>query len=460
MLPLLVAPLSKETINRLQSFRIHAIMDSTTLSFWRQGVSLWYSEDYFMAMTVWQHALQDLVDPIDFPWRQQEQRRRGDDNDDNDGVLSANYAGLSRLIPLYLFLGGCYLDAQEFAMAEKCCRQGLQLLLVELAHDDGNNVDNVQDNNMPKQCQRKNLGIRLVQELMSCWEENPDTSLRHCQESRKLVQWILRQEQKHHHHRHSTAIIGNYWKDAWQRPAFVYPDLPSQAHCPSQDQPGWCRILEDCYDTIRGECQALLATNDNGWRGLPRVGDGSHRQGAGAHDGNVVSAGGDWREVVLFGAGAEPAGSVAPQTRALLQAHCPDAVSLADQGGGEVIFSILAPRTRIARHCASTNLRWTAHLGLIVPSSGTTKQSGPRVQIRVADTWHGWEEGKMLVFDDSYEHEVVNESPDEIRVVLLMRFWNPNLPVAARSDALQQALDWKAKEQEGRFHPPGPPLDC
>eukprot|EP00957_Ditylum_brightwellii_P197881 15074708-Ditylum_brightwellii.AAC.1 len=47
-------------------------------------------------------------------------------------------------------------------------------------------------------------------------------------------------------------------------------------------------------------------------------------------------------------------------------------------GGGEVVFSLLAPHTKIAPRCASTNMRLTAYLGLYVPTkeddNGTNEQ--------------------------------------------------------------------------------------
>lgn len=42
-----------------------------------------------------------------------------------------------------------------------------------------------------------------------------------------------------------------------------------------------------------------------------------------------------------------------------------------------------------------------------------------------------WTEGKCIVFDDSYEHEVWNRSADD-RVVLLLNFWHPALPPEQR----------------------------
>lgn len=391
---------------------------ATRLEFWEESVSLWYAQDYWAAMYTWQNGLEHLVRPLPLPWQENEQNEgrpggskyTGDDDDPKLAVFA----------PLYLFLAGCYLDAQEFSLAEECCRQGLQAIL------------------MASTCSEdeQEVAVRLVQELCSCWEEDRSV-ITHCEYARSLIEWL---QQQHPH------VTGNYWSDTWQRPAWIYPSLRSTAVCSRANHPAWCRRLEQYSATILDECQTLWKDS---WQDLPRVGEGQHRQGAGAHDGSVVNAEGDWREVVLFGAGAQHTANVAPQTRRFLQTHCPDAGSLAEQGGGEVIISILAPHTHISPHCASTNLRWTAHLGLQIPKTG-------RVKIRIADQWNEWKEGQVLVFDDSYEHEVVNTS-DEVRVVLLLRFWNPHLSEGQRSLAIAQALEWKTQEQERRFHPPTPP---
>jgi len=55
------------------------------------------------------------------------------------------------------------------------------------------------------------------------------------------------------------------------------------------------------------------------------------------------------------------------------------------------------------------------HLGMVVPQG---------CYIRVGPEERTWEEGKMLVFDDSFEHEVWNHS-EFVRIVLFMNFWHP-----------------------------------
>lgn len=94
-------------------------------------------------------------------------------------------------------------------------------------------------------------------------------------------------------------------------------------------------------------------------------------------------------------------------------------------------------------------------------ASTTTDKGKCQCQIRVADQWLTWEEGKIIVFDDSYEHEVIN-STNSIRVVLLFRFWHPSLLTQEkRHDALELALKSKRKESLRRYNPPPPlPPSC
>jgi hypothetical protein len=185
------------------------------------------------------------------------------------------------------------------------------------------------------------------------------------------------------------------------------------------------------------------------------VGQGDHRDGSGQHDGRIVH-GGDWREIVLFGAGVNPDGSskddVAPRTKLWIRTHLQEAVELAQSGGGEVIFSILQPHTTLLPHCATTNLRLTAHLALSIPGD----DGKGKCRIRVGSRWESWQRGKVLVFDDSFEHEVENTT-DQMRAVLLIRFWHPRLQ--ERSSALDNALRARRLDQVQRFNPPLPGMD-
>ena len=108
--------------------------------------------------------------------------------------------------------------------------------------------------------------------------------------------------------------------------------------------------------------------------------------------------------------------------------------------------SCQTPPTRTRRHVGRRKLRprWRVH------------PSGPSCRIRVGEEWRCWEEGKVLLFDDSFEHEVENKT-NELRVVLLIRFFHPALMEAsegARHVALQQASANQTAAERGRYECP------
>ena len=89
-----------------------------------------------------------------------------------------------------------------------------------------------------------------------------------------------------------------------------------------------------------------------------------------------------------------------------------------------VLFSLLKPRAHIPPHNGLINTRLICHLPLLVP--------GP-AWLRVGSETRHWQEGKLLIFDDSIEHEAMNEA-DETRVVLLFDIWRPELTLQERDE--------------------------
>ena len=87
-------------------------------------------------------------------------------------------------------------------------------------------------------------------------------------------------------------------------------------------------------------------------------------------------------------------------------------------------LSILDGNKHINAHRGAFNGVLRYHLGLKIP------QDPSQCRIRVDNDIRSWEEGKSLVFDDSFEHEVWNDS-DEVRVVLFVDFERP-LPLIPR----------------------------
>jgi beta-hydroxylase len=99
---------------------------------------------------------------------------------------------------------------------------------------------------------------------------------------------------------------------------------------------------------------------------------------------------------------------------------CPQTTELVEQipGMKTAFFSILLPHKHIPEHCGPYKGVIRYHLALKVPHSSTD------CQIRVGNEIRHWQEGKSLIFDDTFPHEAWNKTND-IRVVLFVDFLRP-----------------------------------
>jgi beta-hydroxylase len=78
-------------------------------------------------------------------------------------------------------------------------------------------------------------------------------------------------------------------------------------------------------------------------------------------------------------------------------------------------FSILHPHVKIAEHRGAYKGYLRYHLGVKIPTP--VQQCG----IKIKDETFHWENGKSIIFDDTYQHSAWNNS-NEIRVVLYVDF--------------------------------------
>jgi beta-hydroxylase len=143
-----------------------------------------------------------------------------------------------------------------------------------------------------------------------------------------------------------------------------------------------------------------------------------------------------WRSYFLWGYGyrVDEALAACPVTAATV-AQIP--------GLNSAFFSILAPGAHIPVHRGVTKALVTCHLGLIVPRDGD-------VRMRVGERVVRWAEGETLVFDDTYDHEVWNDTSG-IRVVLLIQFRRPmRQPGKWLADTLMHLIRKSAFVQEAR----------
>lgn len=135
----------------------------------------------------------------------------------------------------------------------------------------------------------------------------------------------------------------------------------------------------------------------------------------------------DWHSFMLKGKVQHEFCQQFPQTATILQKLRHEGLLFAGTPFGYSFFSTLSPKSSIAAHSGPMNFRLRVHLPLHVPSAST------ECGIRVGPTTRSWCEGKALVLDDSYEHEVWNES-DSKRVILLVDLWHPDVTMQERKD--------------------------
>jgi len=162
----------------------------------------------------------------------------------------------------------------------------------------------------------------------------------------------------------------------------------------------WVGDVEAAYPAIRSELEALLEHPER----IPAFHQISPDQ-------ERISKGDNWKVFTFHAYGTR-----IEDNRAL----CPQTSKLIDRIPGlqNAWFSILAPGYHIPPHHGPTRAVVRLHLGLIVPEDRES------CWIRVDDQICTWEEGKVIVFDDTYEHEVRNDTPDR-RVVLFVDFDRP-----------------------------------
>jgi aspartyl/asparaginyl beta-hydroxylase (cupin superfamily) len=163
------------------------------------------------------------------------------------------------------------------------------------------------------------------------------------------------------------------------------------------------RLLDQSYPVIRKEMEAVLNYKER----IPRYHDLDKGE-------NYISGSLDpdksWRVFMLRSMVGSPRANQAkcPRTTALLR-RIPNIY--------QAFFSILDPGKSIPAHNGFYFGYLRYHLGLRIP-----KTNPPTM--RVKDRYHTWEEGRSILFDDSWNHEVYNKS-DDLRVVFIVDVLRP-----------------------------------
>ena len=162
----------------------------------------------------------------------------------------------------------------------------------------------------------------------------------------------------------------------------------------------WALEMESNWRDIRRELDQVLKYRKE----LPRFYDITP-------DNKRIAGDDNWKSFVLYGFGyrSEKTCRLCPQTARLLEKV---------PGLFTAFFSILAPGAHIPRHRGVPKAVIRCHLGLRVP------EQQQDCIIFIDDQPYMWEEGRALLFDDTYFHEVHNKT-NEDRVILLIDFERP-----------------------------------
>ena len=162
----------------------------------------------------------------------------------------------------------------------------------------------------------------------------------------------------------------------------------------------WTSELEASSEKIRSEASNLLRNRSL----LPNFQEISTDQKAITQDNR-------WKTHFLYGYGVKMdySCSLCPVTTQTIESI---------PGMKTAFFSILAPGKHIPSHRGPYKGVVRYHLGLIIP------KEAKQCKIRVHNDYRFWQEGKSLIFDDTYQHEVWNDTNEE-RVVLFLDIERP-----------------------------------
>jgi Aspartyl/Asparaginyl beta-hydroxylase len=189
-------------------------------------------------------------------------------------------------------------------------------------------------------------------------------------------------------------IISDQWRPHDEIHAYM-PGLGPTSPFYDTSKVQLCRDLEDNYEVITQEYKALLADEKDRFQSVTSM---NYEAG--------------WKTLVLFYNGHRIPKfpyHLCPTTTQILEKY-----PLAGRIAG---FNRQNPSSGIPLHSDGNNMWLTTQMGIQVPSDQSA-------WIRVGPEKRYWENGKCLLYDTTYEHETMNESATEERVVLHVDFFN------------------------------------
>lgn len=162
----------------------------------------------------------------------------------------------------------------------------------------------------------------------------------------------------------------------------------------------WAAAVESDWRKVRAELDQVMHYRDQ----MPSFQDILKEV-------STIQTDNDWKTFFLAGIGMDCSENAK---------RCPETMRLLGKipGMKTAFFSILSPHKHIPAHRGAYNGVLRLHLALLVP------EPRERVRIRIGNEFRNWSEGKALIFDDTFNHEVWNDT-DGYRVVLFVDFARP-----------------------------------
>eukprot|EP00979_Chaetoceros_neogracilis_P016800 scaffold9551_cov267-Chaetoceros_neogracile.AAC.1 len=174
-----------------------------------------------------------------------------------------------------------------------------------------------------------------------------------------------------------------------------------------------CNKLSENIDVIEKEYEALLSD---------MLGKGKKDRFQSVTSMNYDAG---WKTLVLFYNGHRIKDfpyHLCPVTTQIMES-----VPLAGRIAG---FNRQQPQSGIPLHSDGNNMWLTCQMGIKVPAN-------EKAYIRVGPDTRRWSKGECLLYDTTYEHETMNESEDEERVVLHVDFFNTLAMTPAEIDIMR-----------------------
>ena len=193
--------------------------------------------------------------------------------------------------------------------------------------------------------------------------------------------------------------LGLRWLPAFDRLLMRFAATPDHQVFPRELFP-WIPQIEANWEAVRNEAAEILRD---------RMSVPSIREVSPDHD--KIALDEKWRSFFLWGYGLKVEANCA---------RCPATARMLDQIPNllTAFYSVMLAGAHVPRHTGPTKAILTAHLGLIIPLKRD------RCHMEVGEHDVIWEQGKVVVFDDMYPHEVWNDT-EEDRIILLMHLKRP-----------------------------------